>query len=282
VFIVSAMVMFRQIQTFKAEVILPALALLAVSVVAVVLLVRRERRTPHALFPIVVFRNPSIWRSDVLALCHGAALVSLITFLPIYLRVGLGADAGTIGLFLLPVTVSVPVGSILTGVLISFTGRTAIFPSFGLIVVVASLASVAYWLRSFDGMHLSLMLGLVGMFMGTVMSVVQLTVQQAAGREMLGTAAASVQFSRTIGAALGTALVSTVVFATMSALDPSATDVVASILQQGPEILKTLAPARAAVIETEIVDAFRAAFLTIGIFAAVAMVLAWTLPMRRL
>lgn len=282
VFIVSAMVMFRQIQVFKAEIILPALGLLAVSVLAIVLLVWRERRAPHPLFPISLFREPSIWRSDVLALCHGAALVSLITFLPIYLRVGLGADAGTIGLFLLPVTVSVPLGSIMTGLLVSATGRTAVFPSIGLIFVVVALFGVAYWLRALDGAHLSMLLAVVGLFMGTVMGVVQLTVQSAAGANMLGTAAASVQFSRTIGAALGTALVGTVVFATMTAMDPDATDVVATILQQGPEILATLDPARAAVIRAEIVGAFRAAFAAIGIFVTVAMVIAWTLPLRRL
>ena len=54
--------------------------------VSLALLLRQERRTPFPLLPIGLLRQPAIWRSDALAACHGAALVSLITLLPIYLR----------------------------------------------------------------------------------------------------------------------------------------------------------------------------------------------------
>ena len=39
-----------------------------------------------------------------MAACHGAALVSLITFLPIYLRAVRGASPAETGLLLLPLT----------------------------------------------------------------------------------------------------------------------------------------------------------------------------------
>ena len=51
------------------------------------------------------------------------------------------------------------------------------------------------------------------------MPVVQLTVQLVAGRANLGAAAASVQFSRSVGAAFGTAIVGAVLFAVLSATD---------------------------------------------------------------
>ncbi len=282
VFITSAMVMFRQVQELDASIILPVLGLLSLSIVAVLLLVWRERRAAHPLFPISLFRDPTIWRSDVLALCHGASLVSLITFLPIYLRVGLGSDSGEIGLSLLPVTAGVPIGSIITGQLIGWTGRTAVFPSFGLVVVVALFAVVALWLPRFDATHLSVILGLIGLFMGTVMGVVQITVQSAAGPGMLGTATASVQFSRSIGAALGTALVGAVLFASMKASNGDSAALFATILQQGPDALAKLPAGQAASFQSEVVNAFRAAYAAIGAFCAVAMVLAWTLPLRRI
>ncbi len=282
VFITSTLLMFHQIQTFTAAVLLPAAGLLALSVAAAILLVWRERRASSPLFPISLFHDPTIWRSDALALCHGAALVSVITFLPIYLRVGLGWSAGAIGVSLLPVTVSVPTGSILTGLAVSRTGQTAIFPSVGLIVAMVVLAAVGVLLPHLSGLQLSFLLGLAGLFMGTVMGVVQVTVQSAAGPAMLGTAAASVQFSRSVGAALGTALVGVVLFTTMTAVDPNAGHALAMILEQGADALASMGPDRVAAVEAEIGTAFRMAFFTIAGFVGAAMLLAWSLPLRQI
>ncbi len=282
VFITSTLVMFHQIQTFTLAVLPVAIGLLALGVAAAILLVWRERRAASPLFPIALFNNPTIWRSDALALCHGAALVSLITFLPIYLRVGLGWSAGAIGLSLLPVTVSVPSGSILTGIAVSRTGYTAIFPSVGLIFATVVLVAVGILLPHLDGVQLSFLLGLAGLFMGTVMGVVQVTVQSAAGAGMLGTASASVQFSRSTGAALGTALVGVVLFATMTAMNPNAGQSLAMILERGADALASMSAAQIAAIEAEIGTAFRVAFFTIAGFVAAATVLAWSIPLRRI
>ena len=180
----------------------------------------REKRAPDPLFPLPVFRNPSIWRSDLLAACHGAVLVSLITYLPIYLRVSRGATAGEIGLFLLPMMAGVGTGSMTTGQIVSRTGRTAIVPSCGLLVVIAGLLVLAFFADRMTNLELSLFLAFTALFIGTVMGVVQVTVQSAAGSAMLGTAAASVQFSRSLGAALGTATVGAVLFAVLTTIDP--------------------------------------------------------------
>jgi MFS family permease len=282
VFITSTLVMLHQVQDFTPAVLWPSLALLALALVAIVLLVQRERRTKHPLFPISLFRDPVIWRCDAMALGHGAALVALVTFLPIYLRVGLGAAPGEIGLSLLPVTACVPIGSILTGLLVSRSGRTAIFPSVGLLIGVPLLIVAGLSLEHLSATQLSLLLGLSALFMGTVMGVVQVSVQSAAGLTMLGTAAASVQFSRSIGAAVGTAVVGIVLFAVMSATDSDAAHMFAAILQQGPDVLLTLPEAQRVAIPREIVGAFRAAFFTIAAFEAGVLVLAWSLPLRRI
>ena len=83
--------------------------------------------------------------------------------------------------------------------------------------------------------QLSLFLFFTGLFMGTVMGVVQVTVQNAAGLASLGSAAASVQLSRSIGAAVGTALVGTVLFATLALSDPETAGLFATLVQQGPD-----------------------------------------------
>ena len=65
------------------------------------------------------------------------------------------------------------------------------------------------------------------------MGVVQVSVQSAAGQLRLGEAAASVQFSRSIGAAFGTAMVATMLFAVLTLKNPEAARVFASMVEQG-------------------------------------------------
>ena len=54
------------------------------------------------------------------------------------------------------------------------------------------------------------------------------------------------------------------------------------MIRQGPEILASLPLERQAQVHAEIVSAFRAAFLLIAGFTATGVVLAWTIPARRL
>jgi predicted MFS family arabinose efflux permease len=234
------------------------------------------------LLPIPLLRNPSIWRCNALTACHGAVLVSLMTFLPIYLRVVHGAPASLIGLLMLPMMVGVGVGSMIIGRIVSRTGRTAIFPAIGMPIVTGSLIAIAFWSTTASAVSLSVALGVTAVFMGTVMAVVQVTVQVAAGPNMLGTAAASVQFSRSLGAAFGTAAVGAVLFAVLTMENQETATLFSEILQRGPETLQTLAPAQRAAIAAEIGAAFRAAFLTVAGFGILATLLAWTIPMRRI
>ncbi len=100
--------------------------------------------------------------------------------------------------------------------------------------------------------------------MGTVMGVVQVTVQNAAGPGSLGSAAASVQLSRSIGAAAGTALVGAVLFASLALSDLDAAAAFRSLVEQGPAAIADLSADRRVLLQSEISSAFRAAFLTIS------------------
>ena len=281
-FIVPVLLALEQAQRMSASVLPVFLLLMAVGVAALLALIFREKRAIYPLLPIHLLRQPTIWRSDALAACHGATLVSLITFLPIYLRVLRGTSASETGLLLLPLMFGIGAGSMFTGRVVSRTGLTTIFPSVGLIVATVCLVLLGLFAGHLGTRQLALYLFVSGLFMGTVMGVVQVTVQNAAGSASLGSAAASVQLSRSIGAAVGTALVGTVLFATVALSDPEAARLFGTLVQQGPSTLGDLPAERQAMILSEVAVAFRNAFLTIAGFAAVGALLAWTIPTRRL
>ncbi|HYW59673.1 MAG TPA: MFS transporter, partial [Xanthobacteraceae bacterium] len=210
------------------------------------------------------------------------ALVSMITFLPVYLEVVRGMSPSTTGLLLVPLTVGIGTGSLITGRLVSRTGLTMVFPIAGLVVLTASLLVFAFGAEVLGSVALAILLLWSGLFFGTVMGVVQVTVQSAAGSQRLGEAAASVQFSRSIGAALGTALVATILFAVLSWKNPEAARVFAGLVEHGQPLGPTLPADQRAAIQADIAEAFRAAFLTMAAFTAAGFFLALTNPLRRI
>jgi EmrB/QacA subfamily drug resistance transporter len=280
--VASLILALERAQQLDPSVLPTVLGLVALAILALVLLIRREQTTSSPLLPISLLRQATIWRTDALAACHGAALVSLITFLPIYLIVVRGISPSQTGLLLLPLMIGIGIGSMLTGRMVTMSGRTAIFPSYGLILVTLNLLLLALAAPHFGTAQLAWVFLWNGLCMGTVMGVVQVTVQSASGPRMLGEAAASVQFSRSIGAAFGTAAVASVLFAMLAATDRETAALFGAMMEQGASVLSSLTPARQAVVQAEIAEAFRAAFLVIAGFAGAGALLAMSIPLRRI
>jgi predicted MFS family arabinose efflux permease len=257
-------------------------ALLLVSAVSLVLLIRQEKRASAPLLPIQLFRQAGIWRTDTMAACVAGQTVALVSFLPMYLQVVRGASTAHSGVLLLPLTLGIASGSFFCGRMIAATGRTAILPSVGLAVGATMLLSLAAFAPLLSTGTIIGMLAVTAFCTGTAMPVVQMTVQTVAGPRFLGAAAASVQFSRSVGASFGTALVGAVLFAVLAARDTQTATMFASLVQQGPRALDVLPAAQQIIVRGEIADAFRAAFLTIGCFTTTGMLFAWWMPVRRI
>jgi MFS family permease len=101
-FMVPVLLALEQLQRMSSGALPAFVILMAIGLVALYALLQRERQAPYPLLPISLLRQPTIWRSDALAACHGAALVSLIAFVPLYLRVVHGTSAVETGPFCCP------------------------------------------------------------------------------------------------------------------------------------------------------------------------------------
>ena len=256
--------------------------LLAVAVASLFLLLRQERRASAPLLPLQLFRQAGIWRADAMAACVAGQTVSLISFLPMYLQVVRGVGTANSGMLLLPLTVGVAMGSLLSGRTIARTGRTAIIPSIGLTISATSLVLLAVLAPHLPTPAVIALLAVTSFCTGGAMPVVQMTVQVVAGPKFLGAAAASVQFSRSVGAAFGTALVGAVLFALLAAQDQTTASLFAGLVEEGPRVLATLSEAQRQLVRAEIADAFRGAFLGVACFTTGGMLFAWWLPVRRI
>jgi len=277
---ISSLLIFVQ-QTHKLQSIdLPlATTLVVVAAISLTLLLLRERRATSPLLPLPLLRNPNIWRCNATAFFHGALFVSLLSFIPLYMRAVRGASAGEIGLFMLPMTVGVGIGSSIVGQLVGRTGRTAVFPSICMPIVTIMVLLLSVISDALSSIELSWYLGAVSFFLGSVMAVVQVTIQIEAGK-LLGTAVAAMQLSRSLGAATGTAVVGTVLFAAISATGTEVTSDLQAILQGSADALARLGEAATTAIRANVAIAFHSVYLTIGAFGIISALMAWTMPRR--
>ena len=281
-FVVPLLLALEQVQRISAAAAPGIAALVGVAVLSLVLLLRQERRMAEPLIPVNLLRQGAIWRADAMAAAVGATIVGAVTFMPIYLQVVRGAGPGQVGWLLLPLTAGIAVGALLTGRAVARSGRTAVYPSYGLAVVTGCWLTMALGAPLIPLGWLPVVFLLMSLTLGTAMPIVQVTVQVAAGAANLGAASASVQFCRSIGAALGTATVGAVLFAVLAWRDPGVASVFAELVERGPALLDTLPAGQREAVAAEIAGAFRAAFLAIAGFSLAGLLLAWTLPLRRI
>lgn len=249
---------------------------LALAVTALVLLGRREKRAETPLFSLPLIAQPAIWRSACVAAGHGAAYVSLVAFTPLYLQVARGIEARHVGFILLALTMGTGMSSLTTGQLVSRTGRTLIFPSVMLSILVVILTSFAILSPGLETWQLVPFYFAMSLCFGSVMSVLQVTVQYVAGPADLGAAASVVQFSRALGAAIGTSLVGTIIFIGLEGGANGASEVFRAALEGGT------ATKSDAAVEADLLAAFRPAFLTIAAIVALECLIAWSIPVRSL
>ena len=283
--VVPLLLALEHLQRVEPATLLPALGGIGLSLLCLVLLGWQERRAVQPLFPLDLLRRPEMWRANAMAACSGALMVSEATILPLHLQAVDGASAGQIGVMMLPLTMTVGLGSLITGRLVSRTGRVAIFPAVGQTAAALGLLLVAFGAGPvgavFGAWGLPAMLAVAAVFQGTAMPVAQITMQSQAPPAMLGAASASVQLSRSVGSAVGVTVAVGVLFATLGRREGAA-EAFADAVRHGPAILSSLPESARAAAVAGIAEGFSAAFLAIATFAIVNAVLAWTLPLKRL
>jgi len=281
-FILPLLLMVSQLQRLTIAA-LPGLGgLLLLTAAGLAALLWQQRRASAPLLALPLMPIPDFWRSTVMGACSGASLTAMMTFLPLYLQIVAGASPAQTGLLLIPLTGAVSSGSVLTGWLISRTGRVAIFPAVGLSITAVTLVALAIWAPSLSRVQLSWLLAIGGLTQGSAMLSAQIVVQAVAGPRQLGAAAASVQLARSLGSAFGAATAGAVLFGLLSAMDADTADLFSDMVRHGPAVLDGLLPAQRTLVQAEIATAFRGVFLTVACFSCTIVACAATLPMRRL
>lgn len=186
------------------------LGLIATTIVSLVLFLIAEHRAPEPLLPLRLFKNRTVAVASAAGFIVGFALFGSVVYLPLFLQVVKSASPTASGLQMLPMMGGMLLTSIVSGQLISKTGRYKVFPVVGTAVMTVGLFMLARMTASTSLMAASAIMLTLGLGLGMVMQVLVIAVQNAVSYEDLGVATSGATLFRLIGGSLGTAILGAV------------------------------------------------------------------------
>ena len=194
-----------------------SIACYVLAVLGLVAFLLAERRIGEdALISLRFFRNRTFVLVVTINVLVGAAMFGGIALLPLYLQIVKGASPTKSGLLLIPLTLGIMIGSIISGQLIARTGRYKIFPIIGTAVLAATMGAMYSIGADTSLAWTDTLMLFFGLGLGGVMQPTVLAIQNAMPPKDIGVSTSSATFFRQIGATLGTAVFLSVLYSTVT------------------------------------------------------------------
>ncbi|NUS03964.1 MAG: MFS transporter [Nonomuraea sp.] len=267
--------------------VIAGLALAALALVTAWLFV--ERRAAEPVLPLGLFGVRAFAMSSAVGFVVGFAMFGALTYLPLFLQVVHGVSPTLSGVYLLPMMAGMLTMSVVSGMIISKTGKYRFLPIAG-----TAVATVGLFLLSGLTEHSSLLtmgayLLVLGVGLGMTMQVLVIVVQNAVDFKDLGVATSGATFFRSIGGSFGVATLGSVFTGTLNgdlrevlARDrlPSGFD--PGRVQRDPTVIQRLPRALAGEFLHVYADAIASVFRVAAPVMLGAFVLSWFIPQARL
>ncbi len=180
--------------------------LFAASLIMFYFFIREERRASDPVLPLQFFKNRAFRGSVAAVFFSAVGMFGAIVYLPLFAQQVIGLSATNAGLVLTPFMLGAVTASVISGQVVSRTGRYKYLALAGMAV-----GAFGMYLFSLLNVHSTQLELIVKMFItgagvGVSFSIFNAIVQNAFEKKFLGTATASVQLFRSIGGTVGTAL----------------------------------------------------------------------------
>jgi EmrB/QacA subfamily drug resistance transporter len=252
------------------------LALAAALLISFGLVEHRQAKNP--ILPLDLFKNSIFSLSMLIVFLIGIAMFGAILYIPLFAQDVLGRTATNSGVILTPMVLSLVAVSVITGQVVSRTGRYKALAIGGMAATTGGLL----WLSNIGvgttGGQLTERMILVGLGLGCGMPIFNLIVQNAFPHNRLGIATASVQLFRSVGATIGVAVMGSILNNRLSQhLASSGSHISAS--QLSSLSAKSVTP----VVRSALAHSISEVFLIGGLIVSLAFFASWFLkevPLR--
>lgn len=168
-----------------------------------------------AIIPLRIFRSGVFSMATVLGALVGFGMFGAMMTLPLYLQIVMGMSPTESGFATLPMIGGLMVASIVSGQLISRTGRYRLFPVLGTALVAGGFFYLTFITVDSQFLFVAGGMVIIGLGLGQLMQSLVLASQNSVAPTDMGVATSSATFFRQIGGTLGTAILLSVLFSAM-------------------------------------------------------------------
>jgi len=271
------------------------IGLYSASAVLLAAFVGVELHAPEPVLPLKLWKSSIFTFSNIASIGVAMSMFGAIFFLPVFVQGVIGNSVTNSGAILVPMLVAMIITSVASGQYISRTGRYKLVLLAGLAVMGAGFFVLSTFNVNTTNQTAIEAMILIGLGLGVTMQTYTLVVQNSVGREDMAVATSATQLSRSMGAAIGLAILGTVLTEGMATsmtryLSPA---VLAKFMSSGgsvsagavfdPSQLAHLPPVIAAGIRHGLADALHPVFaigLPIVAIAFIATLFIREMPLR--
>ena len=191
---------------FSGESIVPY-AMLAGGVFIVVVLIMVERHAVQPLLASFLYTSRAFLSSNIAQFLVGVALIIALVAVPLMAGTVMEKKAWESALHLVRLTAAIPVGAVIGGYILRWTGVRAVCIT-GLAFIGTGLLFMSGWETEVEELRLTVPLVMAGLGFGLVIPPIGVSALSAAPSHYWGAAASLVTASRMVGMALGLAALS--------------------------------------------------------------------------
>jgi EmrB/QacA subfamily drug resistance transporter len=248
-----------------------------------------ERRTPEPIVPLELFRDRMFASSSAIGFLVGVAMFGAIAFIPLYVQGVTGATATEAGSALSPLLLAWVTLAVIGGRLLPYVGvRSLVLVG----VALVAIGFVALFLVdvSVGRGWLLVDMAVLGSGMGLSMLTLLIGVQAAAPEGKLGIATSFQMFTRSIGGAVGVAVMGAILASTLGArlgtLEGASPEAAVTRVDPNamldPALRATVPPETLAAMQSALGEGLRNAFGFGTLAVLFALLAALRLPTARL
>ncbi len=211
--------------------------LLALAVAAILfwlLLVLRLRLAAEPLIPIAVMGNQVVRMATLCSFCAIGSYIGLAVYLPVYLQTITGLSVSNAGLATIPLMVFTTAGAFIGAISMRKLDRYRIPPLIGLASAAAAIAVMALTAASMPLWLMFVLTTIVATGIGAMFSLIAVSLQSTVARHDLGTTMALLVFLRSLGQAIGVALLGAILFGVAGG------DGIEKVAGRSPEVVAAL------------------------------------------
>lgn len=252
----------------------PALALPVISVVALALWLRIERRAPEPIIPLHLFGDRNFALLLIVGATSGGIAIGMVNYHALFLQMTTGLSPASAGLYFIAVTGGITMGSLTAGRLISTTGRYKPWMVLGLCLAMCCLLGLSVLPLHAPFWVVAVLLMGQGMAIGLGQQGPVIGAQISAPRADVGAATGAVTLTRMGGASLAISIYGAIL---SDRLMHATVQGAGKLAEMTPERMAALAPSVREAVSATFRDAFSWVYLAavgvaaVGLLAAAAL-----------